>query len=294
MKMKKPQLIAILVVLAGSLFISQSVFAQSSQNSYTIDLTYLTVQLSYPSQVLPGDSVTVNLQATAKSSVSSVTVTAQIDYANGADLHQLASATVSNNYMTRGNSLSKQFQFAIPQDAPRTSLIAILAEKVRTVYTSYYYYPVSYNYSSPYCYYYPYWGDDCYYNSAYYSYWYYPSYSYSTTTDSGIAPLSYIKATTPEYTALQSQYQSLQQQLAQSQAQNQQLNQNLQNAQNTIAQRDATIAHLNQQLNSSQTTNTTLEAIAVGLAIVAIVLGLVAAHEHRGRNELKQETKAEA
>lgn len=294
MKMKNKHIIAILLILVTCLIISQSVTAQQSQNSYTANLTYLTVQLSYPSQVLPGDNVTANLQATAKSSFSGVSLTAQILYTNGADLHQLASATVSNNYMTSGNTLTKQIQFTVPQDAPRTSLIAVLTEKVQTIGMSYYYYfyPAYNNYSSPYCSSDPHWGYDCYYNHTYYSY-YYPSYSSTTTTDSAVAPFSYIKATTPEYITLRSQDQALQQQLNQSKSQNQQLNQNLQNAQATIAQRDATIASLNQQLNSTQSTNTTLEVVAAVLGVFAIVFAGVAAREHRGKSEPRTKTTTE-
>ncbi len=296
-KMKSIHVITILVILAVSFSISQFVSAQSSQNAYTISLTYLTIQLSYPSQVLPGDAVTVNIQATAKSNINSVILTAQVYYANGADLHQLTSATVNGNYMPAGSNLSKQIQFTIPQDAPRTSLLGVLTEKVQTVYTSYYYYPMYSNHSSPYCYNDAYWSYDCYYNQGNYSYAFYPYSSYDSNTDSGVAPLSYVKAATPEYVSLQSQYQSLQsqyqtlqQQLAQSQGQNQQLSQTLQNAQNTIAQLDATIANLNQQINSTQNTNRTLEAIAAALGVVSLLLGAAAVHEHRGKSELKPQS----
>jgi hypothetical protein len=293
MKMKNEHIIALLLILMTSIIVSQSVTAQQSQNSYTANLTYLTVQLSYPSQVLPGDSVTANLQATAKSSINSVSLTAQILYTTGADLHQLASATVSNNYMAAGNSLTKQIQFTVPQNASRTSLIAVLTEKAQTIGMSYYYYYPEYNnYSSPYCYTDPYYGYDCYYNSSIFSY-YYPSYTSTTTTDSAVAPFSYIKATTPEYVTLQSQDQALQQQLNQSKSQNQQLNQNLENAQATIAQRDATIASLKQQMNSTQSTNTTVEVVAAVLGVFAIVFAGVAAREHRGKSEPRTKTTTE-
>jgi NADH:ubiquinone oxidoreductase subunit B-like Fe-S oxidoreductase len=72
---------------------------------------------------------------------------------------------------------------------------------------------------------------------------YYPSYSYGTSTDQAIAPLSYIKATTPEFVALQSGYQKLQQQVNQTQSQNRQL-------QITASQQSAAINQLNQQLAS--------------------------------------------
>jgi hypothetical protein len=294
---------AIQVILVASLSLSSIAFAQSSQASYSLNMTYLTVQLTYPSEVLPGDSVTISIQATAKSRINSASLTAQVFYPDASSLHQLASATLSSNsYMNSGSTLSKQIQFTIPQNVPRTSLVAVLTEKVQTVYASYYYYPAYHNYSYPYCYYYGYYDYYCYYN-----YTYYPAYSYATTTDSGVAPLSYVKATTPEYVSLQSQYQDLQsqyqslqsqlqavqQQLAQSQAQNQQLAQNLQNSQNTLAQRDDTIANLNQQLSLAQNTNTTLQTVAVGLAIIAVIFGLVAIHEHRGKSSLSQKANTQ-
>lgn len=302
--MKTKYVIAILAILTVSIALGHVVFAQSAQSNYNVNLTYLTVQLTYPSQVNPGDSVTVNIQASPKSSFSSASLTAQVFYATGADLHQLTSATLSNNYASSGSSFSKQVQFTVPQDAPRTSLVAILTEKVQLAYATYYYYPAYYNSSSPYCYYDPHWGYDCQYSYTYYGnygygYMNYPSYSYDTTSDTGVAPLSYIKATTPEFTSLQTQYQALQtqnqglqsqnqalqQQLAQSQAQNSQLNQDLQNSQNTIAQKNATIANLNQQLSTSRSTKTTLEAVAIGVGILAIAFAALAA---RGRSAKSQ------
>jgi hypothetical protein len=303
-KMKRSNLIAILVVLVASLSLSPFAFAQSSQTSYSLNMTYLTVQLTYPTEVLPGDSITVNIQATAKSRINSASLTAQIFYADTSSLHQLTSATLSSNYyMNSGSTISKQIQFTIPANAPRTSLVALLTEKVQTAYAAYYYYPRYYNYSYPYCYYYyGYYNYDC-----YYGYTYYPTYSYTTTTDTGVTPLSYVKATTPEYVSLQSQYQALQsqdqslqsqlqaaqQQLAQSQAQNQQLTQNLQSQQNTLAQRDGTITSLNQQLNVIQNSNVTYKAAAVGLAIAAVIFGLVAIHESKGKNSAQQRAKAQ-
>ena len=271
-----PILAAVIVV---SLALSNPVVAQTNQTSYSVNLNYLTVHLSYPSQVLPGDNIVVNLQAIVKRSLDSVSLNIQIFYSNGSSLHQVASASADSNYMNSGESFSKTIQFTIPQDAPRTSLVASLTENVQSAYAySYAFYPMNYNYSPSNCYYYPNW---YYYDYGYCNYDYgYPFYTdyyspylsdtYSTITDGGVAPLSYIKATTPEYTALQSQYQSLQQQLQQSQAENQQLNQTLQNAQNTIAQQNATIVNLNQQLSSSRQTTGTFGVAAAGFAAVAV------------------------
>jgi hypothetical protein len=305
---------AVLAILAASLFYGQFAIAQPNQTSYTSNLTYLTVQLSYPSQVMPGDGVTVNLQATAKQNIASLSLAAQIFYSDGINLHQLVSATFDDNYMNNGGS--KQIQFTVPQDAPRTSLFATLTENVKMAYVNYSYYYPAHNYSySPLCYYdhhhyhcqYYYWGYNNYsspychndgflgYCQSYYMA--YPSYTYTTMRDTALAPLSYIKATTPEYVSLQSQYQSLEQQLAQSQSQNQQLQsqnqqlqnqnqqlqQNLQSAQSTNSQRETTISSLSQQLTASQGVNGTLEAVAAGLAAIAIAFGALAAH-YRGKS----------
>ena len=286
--MKSSHLIIALAILIASIAYGQFAVAQPTQTTYTVNLAYMSVQVSYPSEVLPGDSVTVNVQANAKSNVNLVTLTATIYYADGANLHQLASATLGNNYyMSSSGTLTKQIQFSIPQDAPRTSLIATLSENVQVAYYSYSYYPAyyyGYNYyndSSPYCYYYPY----CYYD---YGLAYYPSYSYSSSSDSGIAPLSYIKATTPEYVSLQTEYQMIQQQLTQSQAENQQLKQNLQDAQNTLSQKNSTIAELNQQLTSARSTIGTLEVVSVTLAGVAIALGIFSVYKLRERKSTQQ------
>lgn len=268
-----PVLIAILFALTVC---SQSVVAQPTQASYAVNLTYVSVLLTYPSEVLPGDSVTVSLQTKAINTASLVTLTAVIYYADRVDIHRLASTTLTNNnYTGDGGTLSKQIQFTIPQDAPRTSLIAVLAENIQLAYYGYnyyynFYYYNSYYYNSsnttPYCSYYP---------NYYYGYGIAscPSYLYSASTDSGVAPLSYIKAATPEY-------QVVQQQLSQSQAENQQLKQDLQN---TIAQKNSVIADLSQHLSSAQSTIGTLEFVAAALAGIAIVLGIFTIYRLRGK-----------
>jgi len=282
------------VVLASA---GQSGFAQSAQASSTVSLRYLNIQSQYPSEVLPGASATIHVQATARSAFELLSLTAQIYYVDGTSLLQLATSTLaSNSYMRSGDSLSRDIQVSIPQDAPRTSLMAAFSEKVQVPYTdySYYYYPYYLvNYSSyhyGYYYYYPY------YYPAYYAI--YPSYSYASTTDDGIAPLSYIKATTPEYQALQQQFnqtqaenQKLQQQLTQLQSQNQQLQQNLQNAQNINSQQNSTIADLRQELDSSKVMTQNLQTISVALAIAVFVVAVVSIALRRGRNTSTSEAK---
>jgi hypothetical protein len=261
---RKVTVLVLIAVFAVSLFLNQPVNAQPSSVSNDVALEHLNVQLTYPSQVLPGQSITVNLYAKAKDSFQLNSLILQVYLANSTSLRQLASITVAQDQsMSIGAQITKDMQVTVPIDAPRTSLVAVLSESVRT---TYYYY----SYWAPYWYPYD--------NYSWRYFWVYPSYYYRTVTDNAIAPLTYVKASTPEYLALQSQYQQLQQLLNQTQqllnqtqAQNGKLQRDLQNAQNTIAQRDSTISGLNEQLMSLRSTITLLEAVSVILAVAFVV-----------------------
>jgi peptidoglycan hydrolase CwlO-like protein len=278
MKMQRKMPIVLLVMLLA-IIATQSVFAQTSQTTSTVTLRYFNIQATYPAEALPGDSASVHVQANAKSTFYLQSLTIQVYYADSSSLHQITSATLgSNTYLNSGGSVTKDVQFTVPKDMPRTSLIAVFTENVRTAsYDYYYYYPVGayyYNYSYPYYdyyYYYP------------YTYYMYPSQSYSTATDDVVSPLSYVKATTPEYVSLQSEYNTLQQNYQQVQADNQKLQQQLNDAQNQISQKDAQIADLNQQLESAKSTSTTLGIGALVLVVAAVAVAAFAVM--RGRSK---------
>ncbi len=257
-------LLIITVVATSSLFVNQTVYAQSNQVSNSLSLSHLSIQLTYPSEVLPGQSVTVNVEAKALDNFQLNSFFIQVYLADPNTLRQLTSTTAAENvWMYSGDQINKDIQVAVPLDALRTSLIALVSENVRTTYYSYSYsYDWMGNYSYPYQFASP------------------SSYS-RTVSDDAVTSLTYIKAATPEYTALQSQYQQLQQSLnqtqgslKQTQAQDQKLQADLQNAQNTITQKNSTIAGLNQQLASLQNTVTLLEAISAILVVLIVLLGL--------------------
>jgi len=284
MKTQTAILLVLLIALSSisALALSQSAQAQPTQVTNNVSLTYLNVQLGYPSQINPGQTITVNVQASAKNTFTLQSLTLQVYYGDGTSLHSVTTATVASNMnMNNGDKINKDIQATAPADAPRTSLIAVVSESVMPSYANYYYssYPYDYNY-----YYYPYY--DSYYSYPYYSY---PSYStYNTSsTDSGLGSLSYINATTPEYISLQSQYQALQQQLSQAQSQNQQLQQNLQNAQNQASQKDATISDLNNQLASTHNNVLTFGITSGVLVIIAIILGIALVFKGRGNTPKK-------
>ena len=256
--MKPKVLLAACFVFLAMLAMGQMVHAESSQVSTTVELKYLAIHLTYPSEVLPGQMATVSVQATAKDYVHLSKLVLQVYYADGTSLHMLTAVTVADNvYLSKGNQVGKDLQVNVPADAPRTSLVALVSENVNLTYDYWsYYYPYPYWY----------WGDGNY-SESYFIYAY-PVPYYTSATDDGLSSLSYVKATTPEYVTLQSEYQMVQQQLAQSKADNQKL-------QDTVTQNNSVIANLNQQLASTQIMIRTLEAFSIILAVLAIVLGFL-------------------
>jgi len=246
----------------------QAVRADATQITNTVTLKYLSVQISYPSEILPGQTMTVNIQAKATDYFRLVSLTLDAYYSDGTSLRKVGTYTVfSDVSMSQGNVLNKDVQVTVPLDVPRTSLIAVLSESVRVTYS---YYDYSYVYY-PYVYYYPYNYSYYYYYPAYYMY---PTYYYVTVSDTGVTSLSYIKATTPEYQTLQTDYQNLQQQLSNVQAQNQQLQQELQTQQNLVAQKDAALSTLNTQLASAQSLIQILNVAILVLTGLIIALGI--------------------
>ncbi len=260
--MKLKLTIAACLLVLASLSITQLVNAQPNQVSTTVSLGYLNVQLSYPSEVLPGQAATVNLQATAKDSFHLNKLIVQVYYGDVNSLHLLTSVTVLNNtWLNKDYQVSRTIQLNVPAEAPRTSLVALVSENFGVPYYTYssYYYPFSYMYFPS--------GNPM---QPYFQYVYPPT--NMAGADYALAPLSYVNATTPEYVTLQNEYQMLQQQLAQSQSDNQKLQQSLQETQ---AEKNSIIADLTQQLASTQTTVRTFEAISAILAVIAIVLGFL-------------------
>jgi hypothetical protein len=274
-------LLGVVMILCLALM-ANSAFAQSTQISYNVNLSAFSLQVTYPSQVKPGDTVSVNVQVSPKTSVAYLqSLTATVYYADSSGLHSVTNQTlVTNNAFGYGNyvtsGFSKSFTFNVPAGAPRTSLVAVFTETSQTN-----------NY-------YTYYGYGPYYNSYYSSsqYWGYPYYYSSTASDDAIAPLSYIQASTPEYVALQSTYQMLQQQLnqtqaqlTQSKAQQQQSQAQNQQLQNTVAQQSSTISQLNQQLAGATGTMQTYQMLTIALGIIALIFAVFGVYEWRTKSK---------
>jgi hypothetical protein len=157
----------------------------------------------------------------------------------------------------------------VPEAAPRTALIALFSET--TIFNNYY----ANSYNGPYPFSYWYYGNPLFYS-------FYPA--FTTSLDQGISPLSYIKATTPEYVALQSEYQMIQRQLNQTQIQNKQL-------QTTITQQNTMISQLSQQLASANAASGTYEAVAACFAMAAVALAAFIVYEMRSNPKDSDGTK---
>jgi uncharacterized membrane protein YidH (DUF202 family) len=128
--------------------------------------------------------------------------------------------------MLPGNQINKNIQVTIPQNAARTSMIATVAENV-TMHVFIIYGQYSINSSvklqgAP---------------------------DVTSSSDEAITPLTYIMATTPEYTTLQNQFQALQSQYTQGQQTLAQTRAQLETEEVQLSQRNATIIQLNKQFN---------------------------------------------
>ena len=264
---------------------------QSNQVSYTVRLNSFTLQVTYPAQVMPGDTITIYVQGGPTGSavyLQSLTVT--VYYADAAGLHQISTQDLFassppnsyNNYVTYGysGSFSKNFTVTVPENAPRTALVALFSETVQPNYYSYGGYAYNYPSYASYPYYPSY--------TVYVSPAYYPYSSYSYSSDQGIASLSYIKANTPETVTLQSQNQLLLQQLSQLQGQSQEL-------QSKVSDQSATINQLTQQLASMNGTVQAYQMVALTLGVLVVIL-LAFSFSRRKLDRTKQqvETKAAA
>jgi hypothetical protein len=292
---------ALLLMIVLLVPFAHSTSAQSSGASATVTLQYFNIQVQYPSVVSPGSTFQVYTQAIAKSSVDLNSLTAYIYYTDGSSLHQVTSATlVGSQNVAAGNQFTNNIPVTIPQGIPRTSLFTTFTESVRLSYVSSYANSAYYNGNGYDCGYYNYNnGNDCYYYPSYSSY---PQYSYVSTSDTGISSLSYVNATTPEYTALLSQYQNQQQQLSQMQSQNQnlqqqvtqqnqeigqlqgqiqQLQQTQQNQQNALSQKDSTNSNLNSQLTAMTSMNRNLVYLVLGIGVIAILVSVLGTRSGR-------------
>ena len=269
--MESSRALLITVVLLMSVSLFNLAFAQATQDSFTVNLRRFSLQVTYPAEVMPGDTFSVSVQLTPKSgSICLLSLTATVYYADAAGLHLVAVQSLvgnsSSGYGFYGaGSFNKTFTSSVPPNAPRTSLVAVFSETVQ------------FNYYALYYGYIPYYGHGWLAQACLGP----PHYSYGARTDDAIAPLSYIEATTPEYVSLQSSYQALQRELNQTQVKQGQL-------QSTVIQENATINQLNQQLASANRMTQSYQLLALGFGILAVVLAVFGIYQWRAKEKTRK------
>jgi uncharacterized protein (UPF0333 family) len=201
-KVKGSQVIASLVVL--SVFLASMCLAYASPTQKRFSLAYFDVDVSYPQNGKPGESVTISATATANKDCEVQDLSIDLfAYSVTGDPRLIGSVSIiKQTTVTSGNSFQKYATITIPSDVPRSFLMAVASESIRTY---------SYSYSYSYSYWYPYsWYSH---DTTRYWWWWYPTYysyrTYVDTVDKDTGPLTYVLATTPEYTQLKTDYDKL-------------------------------------------------------------------------------------
>jgi len=191
---------AIACLLVLGIVLTNTSLALAAPDQRRFSLAYFDLDLTYPMNGKPGETITIAVTATAKKDCEVQDLSVEFfAYSGSGDPRSIGSASVvKQTNVVSGNSFQKSTALTIPADAPRSFLMAVASETVRT-----------YTYMYSYYYVYPYWW---WYNASRYWWWhpvYYGYRSYLDTVDKETGPLTYILATTPEYTQLKADYDKL-------------------------------------------------------------------------------------
>ena len=187
--------------LLALIWMSMMPIASAQTITKTVTLPNFNVDINFPSEGNPGETIIVSVTATAKENVKLGELTIHIYAYTGYGEQRtiLIDAIAKDTRVRNGEMFHKTYTIVLPADIPRSPLMATILERARTyktVYTSYaiWWPPPWWNYSWPW---WPYWVVP-------YRY----SYTKEQTTFTSL-PLTYVKATTPEYAQLKSEYDSL-------------------------------------------------------------------------------------
>jgi len=200
-EVKRSQTVACLIVLC--VFLGSVIPSHASPTQKRFALAYFDVDVSYPENGKPGETITVSVTATVKKDCEVQDLSVELfAYSLSGEPRLIATiSVVKQTSVVSGNSFQNYAAVSIPSDAPRSFLMAVASESVRT-----YSYSYSYSYYS-----YPYYwyGVN---PTRYWWSWYPVYYSYRTyvdTVDKETGPLTYVLATTPEYIQLKADYDKL-------------------------------------------------------------------------------------
>jgi hypothetical protein len=244
----------------------------ASQTVTAVSTDHFTIQFTFPESADPGNTIAISTTTTAKSSGQVDNLSIEVFAYVNRQLAKATSTTVLTNKQVRsGNTWQTTLTVAIPGNADRSVMVAIVTEtweETSSYYDSYGYMP--YHASYPY---YPY--DPSYPYYPYYTtyYVYEPSYVTVQKSSQQTLPLTYVLATTPEYEQLSAQDKALRQEYDSLLAQHNELSSKyealrsdhdqLTSKYNQLA---SEYAATNSELNNFRTYTYILIVIAIGLA----------------------------
>lgn len=188
-------------LFALSLIFANVFYVHAVPDQRRYSLAYFDIYFSYPANGKPGETITVTLTATAKKNCEVQDISVEFfAYSISGEPRLIGSTSiVKQASVVSGNSFQKSVSLTIPMDAPRSFLMAVASETVRT-----------YSYTYSYYYTYPYWW---WYNATRYWWGWYPAYygwrTYTDTVDKSTGPVTYVLATTPEYIQLKADHDKL-------------------------------------------------------------------------------------
>ena len=183
----------------------------------TASTEHFTVQFTFPASANPGNTITISTIATAKASVTVISLSIDIFAYTNQQLTKATSTTIlSDKEVSSGTNRQTTLTVAIPPNTNRSMMIGTVTEVWKETTTSSNY-PSNYwqyQHYPYYQYYYPYYYPTYAHNYTVY-YVYEPTYIPTSVTvqksSQQTLPLTYVLATTPEYESISAQYAALQQ-----------------------------------------------------------------------------------
>jgi hypothetical protein len=262
--------------------------APASQTVTAVSTDHFTAQFTFPESADPGNTITMSITTTAKSSGKVDNLSIEVFAYVNRQLAKTTSTTVlTSKQVQSGNTWQTTLSVTIPSNADRSVIVGIVTEtweEMSSYYNSYGYTP--YYQSYPYGYSYP--------NYPTYPY-NYPPYAYNTTmpyvyepsyvtvqkSSQQTLPLTYVLATTPEYEQLYTQDKALRQEYDSLVAKHNELSSKYEalrsdNDQLTSKynQLGSEYAATNLELNNFRTYTYVLIVVAIGLAAAVVFLAL--------------------
>ncbi len=182
----------------------------SAQMTSVVSTEHMTVQFTFPESADPGETVTISVSTTARSSGKAISFSIEVfSYVDRQLVKTTSEKVVKDKKVRSGDTWQTSLAVVVPTNAQRAAMIGTVTEvwEETTSYYSPYYLPRYYYWP-----YYPYYPPYPYnYNYTVYYYVYEPSYVVTQKSSQQTLPLTYVLATTPEYEELVKKHEQLRQ-----------------------------------------------------------------------------------